>query len=573
MRYSKYEFKFLVFVWLSLLPVLMFCIRDYFRKKTFSKTELCREGLVDNIAVTSEGVDWITDEISHPRLFDLSESVLIKEDQIRNVDRIGISHETLRRRALNYVHEARYTLNNLRNIFTQLKKVNQKELDTETTSSIQTSLIHYQQDMEGTISHLQTILNKLGELDAFSQIRANGLNKLSQRLQEKIQKQQNPSDCKKAKYVTLDFTNICGLGCRIHQLMYCLQLALENERVFVLKKHHSGDPFREWLHQSMLPLSDKCSYLDSDNRSDNIECPYIQNAFTNHKWLPDVLPNDMSEELLRLHEAPFVWFGGQLAAYIMRLKPQLAQLINVTLRSFETIGDPVVGVHIRRTDKLVLEAKFHDLSEYMEHVDNFFDLQSVNLLTMSKRHDMNVETFGSVSKRIIGRENPVQAKQSVYLSTDDPNVFTQLTYSYPNYTVYGSQSRSQSANMSTRMSVSSLNNAIIDIIALSMTDFLVCTFSSNICRLAYELMQTRHVDLGDATQLIHSIDMLFHEEDYRRMKFDVIIPDMKVNLKYGDVVEISKTYWNGSALVKIEQNKFVAPAYKFRPKINMTGFN
>ncbi|VDO98339.1 unnamed protein product [Schistosoma curassoni] len=186
---------------------------------------------------------------------------------------------------------------------------------------------------------------------------------------------------------------------------------------------------------------------------------------------------------------------------------------------------------------------------------------------------MNVETFGSVSKRIIGRENPVQAKQSVYLSTDDPNVFTQLTYSYPNYTVYGSQSRSQSANMSTRMSVSSLNNAIIDIIALSMTDFLVCTFSSNICRLAYELMQTRHVDLGDATQLIHSIDMLFHEEDYRRMKFDVIIPDMKVNLKYGDVVEISKTYWNGSALVKIEQNKFVAPAYKFRPKINMTGFN
>ncbi|CAH8530064.1 unnamed protein product [Schistosoma curassoni] len=551
----------------------MFCIRDYFRKKTFSKTELCREGLVDNIAVTSEGVDWITDEISHPRLFDLSESVLIKEDQIRNVDRIGISHETLRRRALNYVHEARYTLNNLRNIFTQLKKVNQKELDTETTSSIQTSLIHYQQDMEGTISHLQTILNKLGELDAFSQIRANGLNKLSQRLQEKIQKQQNPSDCKKAKYVTLDFTNICGLGCRIHQLMYCLQLALENERVFVLKKHHSGDPFREWLHQSMLPLSDKCSYLDSDNRSDNIECPYIQNAFTNHKWLPDVLPNDMSEELLRLHEAPFVWFGGQLAAYIMRLKPQLAQLINVTLRSFETIGDPVVGVHIRRTDKLVLEAKFHDLSEYMEHVDNFFDLQSVNLLTMSKRHDMNVETFGSVSKRIIGRENPVQAKQSVYLSTDDPNVFTQLTYSYPNYTVYGSQSRSQSANMSTRMSVSSLNNAIIDIIALSMTDFLVCTFSSNICRLAYELMQTRHVDLGDATQLIHSIDMLFHEEDYRRMKFDVIIPDMKVNLKYGDVVEISKTYWNGSALVKIEQNKFVAPAYKFRPKINMTGFN
>ncbi|VDP48082.1 unnamed protein product [Schistosoma mattheei] len=196
-------------------------------------------------------------------------------------------------------------------------------------------------------------------------------------------------------------------------------------------------------------------------RLNNIECLHIRKAFTNHEWLPHVLPKDMSEELLRLHEAPFVWFGGQLAAYIMRLKPQLAQLINVTLKSFETIGDPVVGVHIRRTDKLISEAKLHDLSEYMEHVDNFFDLQSVHLLTMSKRH---------------------------------------------------------------------------------------------VCRLAYELMQTRHVDLGDATQLVHSIDKLFHEEDYQRMKFDVIIPDMKVNLKYGDVVEISETYWDGSVLVKLVQS-------------------
>ncbi|CAH8289330.1 unnamed protein product, partial [Schistosoma intercalatum] len=356
----------------------------------------------------------------------------------------------------------------------------------------------------------------------------------------------NPSDCKKAKYMTFDFTNLCGLGCSMHQLMYCLQLALENERVLVLKKHYPGDIFREWLHQNMLPLSEKCSYLDSDGRSDNINCPWIVKAPQVHNWLPHVLPIDMNKELLRLHEAPFVWFAGQLAAYILRPKTQFAQLINVTLKGFKTSGDPVAGVHIRRTDKLIWEAQFHNLSQYMEHVDNFFDLHSDHLLTMSKRHDMNVERFGSVSERIIGRNNSVQAKRSVYLSTDDPNIFTQLPYSYPNYTVYGSQGRSQSANLNIRMSVNSMNNAIIDIIALSMTDFLVCTFSSNVCRLAYELMQTRHMDLGDATQLFHSIDKFYHEEDYQRMKFDVIIPDMKVNLKYGDVVEIRQINWNGS---------------------------
>ncbi|CAH8290252.1 unnamed protein product, partial [Schistosoma intercalatum] len=340
--HSRHEFNFSVVIWLPLLPLLIICIGDYFRKKTSSKKDVCWESLNNNVSVSREAVDCVSAEISHlRRLFDLIESTSIrtnKKDQITNVDRIGISHETLRRRALNYIYEARYTLNNLRKIFNQLKKVNQKELDTETVSSIQASYCS------------------------------------------------NPSDCKKAKYMTFDFTNLCGLGCCMHQLMYCLQLALENERVLVLKKHYPGDIFREWLHQNMLPLSEKCSYLDSDGRSDNINCPWIVKAPQVHNWLPHVLPIDMNKELLRLHEAPFVWFAGQLAAYILRPKPQFAQLINVTLKSFKTSGDPVVGVHIRRTDKLIWEALFHNLSEYMEHVDNFFDLQSVHLLTMSKRH-------------------------------------------------------------------------------------------------------------------------------------------------------------------------------------------
>ncbi|VDP09763.1 unnamed protein product [Schistosoma margrebowiei] len=164
------------------------------------------------------------------------------------------------------------------------------------------------------------------------------------------------------KYVTFDFTNLCGLGCCMHQLMYCLQLALENDRVLVLKNHHPGDVFRAWLHQNMLPLSNKCSYLDSDGRSDNIECPLVRKAFTNPKWLPHVLPIDMNEEILRLHEAPFVWFAGQLAAYILRPRSNLAHLINATLKSFKTSGDPVVGVHIRRTDKVGVCS--YTLSEY-----------------------------------------------------------------------------------------------------------------------------------------------------------------------------------------------------------------
>uniref|UniRef100_A0A3Q0KMV6 Alpha 1,6 fucosyltransferase K n=1 Tax=Schistosoma mansoni TaxID=6183 RepID=A0A3Q0KMV6_SCHMA len=579
MRYSRKEFNFSVVLWLPLLPVLMLCIGDYFRKKTSSKTDLCWKDLINNASVAKEGVDWFSTRISRlRRLFDFSESIsmkIIKMDKITNVNRIGISHETLRRRALNYVHEAQNTLTNLHSISTQLQGFHHKDLNNETVSSIQASLIRYRQNVEEIILHLEIILNKLDQLDGFSQIRIIGLDKLSQRLQKKIQEQQNPSDCKMAKYVTFDFTNLCGFGCSMHQLMFCFQLAFESERVLIVMNHPPGDVFREWLHQNTLPLSEKCSHVDTNGRSDNIRCPFIRYGHIAHNWLPHVLPIDMNAELLRLHEAPFVWFAGQLASYILRPRPQFAQLINATLKSFKASGNPVVGVHIRRTDKIIYEAKFHNLSEYMKQVDKFFDRQNASLLTMSKRHDIEEKKFGSIFGRTIRKNN--SAKRSVYLATDDPNVFTQFPYSHPNYILYGSPGRSHSADLRMRKTYNSINNAIIDVIALSMTDFLVCTFSSNICRLAYELMQTRHMEFGDATQLCHSIDFAFHQEDYSRLKFDVIIPDMKGHLKYGDVVDNFINHGNGSASVKLEKNAknefFIAPAYKFRPTINMTWFN
>ena len=52
-------------------------------------------------------------------------------------------------------------------------------------------------------------------------------------------------------------------------------------------------------------------------------------------------------------------------------------------------------VHVRRTDKVGLEAAFHHLDEYMEHVDEFFNL---------------LDKFKRVERR------------RVYLASDDPSV-------------------------------------------------------------------------------------------------------------------------------------------------------
>ncbi|CAH8618922.1 unnamed protein product [Heterobilharzia americana] len=89
-------------------------------------------------------------------------------------------------------------------------------------------------------------------------------------------------------------------------------------------------------------------------------------------------------------------------------------------------------------------------------------------------------TRSTNTTKTTGNGRLLMNSRSVYLATDEPMVFKQFTTDHPNYTLYGSQSRSQSPSVKNRMSIASMDGALADVIALSQTDFLVCTFSSNV---------------------------------------------------------------------------------------------
>ena len=65
---------------------------------------------------------------------------------------------------------------------------------------------------------------------------------------------------------------------------------------------------------------------------------------------------------------------------------------------------------------------------------------------------------------------------------------------YPNYKFIFDEENAKSASLKSRYTPDSAQGVILDIYFLSQTDFLVCTFSSQVCRLAYELMQARFPD-------------------------------------------------------------------------------
>ncbi|ROT63707.1 Alpha-(1,6)-fucosyltransferase [Penaeus vannamei] len=195
-------------------------------------------------------------------------------------------------------------------------------------------------------------------------------------------------------------------------------------------------------------------------------------------YFPRSVPRDFGQRLVKVHGDPFAWWMGQFFKYAMRMTEGFQEYVE-KLGARLGFESPIVGIQVRRTDKLRHDSRFIELEEYMEVVDDFFD-------------DLEVRGTNVTTRRI-------------YLATDDPGVL-QEAKKFPNYKFVFNEDSVASASLGRRGSVDNMKYLMADILFLSRSDFLVCGMSSNICRLAYELMQTLH---SDATRKLVSLDLPF----------------------------------------------------------------
>jgi glycoprotein 6-alpha-L-fucosyltransferase len=125
-------------------------------------------------------------------------------------------------------------------------------------------------------------------------------------------------------------------------------------------------------------------------------------------------------------------------------------------------------VHVRRSDKLIKEANEYPFDAYMKHVNDYY-----NLLEL-------MEPF-KLSKRI------------VYLATDEPSILNE-TLKYPSYEFIYSPRSIHTSKLKLRYSKDSFEDLITDVHLMTKCNFFVGTFSSQLGRLVYELMQFKHPD-------------------------------------------------------------------------------
>ena len=198
----------------------------------------------------------------------------------------------------------------------------------------------------------------------------------------------------------------CGFGCELHHLVDCLILAYATERTFVLNA--TG-----WIYDKngweniFMPLSVTCLSTEGEtratwrNRNYNTQIVDVNPLLDNFNrtarspQLPLAIPEEFATRFKRLNGIPGSFWVGQFLKYLLRLQPKTQEIIDDAIRRLN-FQKPIVGVHIRRTDKVGTEAKRYEIEEYMKHVEEYYN---------------QLEMIQKVEKR------------RVFLATDEPKVF------------------------------------------------------------------------------------------------------------------------------------------------------
>uniref|UniRef100_A0AAR2JKC5 Alpha-(1,6)-fucosyltransferase n=1 Tax=Pygocentrus nattereri TaxID=42514 RepID=A0AAR2JKC5_PYGNA len=486
--------------------------------------------------------------VSAGRLRSLEEQLSRAKQKIHNYQRLfgdagpGREQEEYRRKVEKGVRELWYFV---RSEVKKLSHVDPAVLQKHTDTLLQ-DLGHQQRS-------IMTDLHYLSQADGAGEWREKEAKDLTMLVQNRISYLQNPPDCSKARKLVCNINKGCGYGCQLHHVVYCFMIAYGTQRTLILESHNWRYANNGW-ETVFRPVSDTCtdrtgastghwSGEDNDREIQVVELPIVDSLHPRPPYLPLAIPEDLAPRLQRLHGDPSVWWVSQFVKYLVR--PQ-AWLEKEMQEASVKLGfkHPIIGVHVRRTDKVGTEAAFHPIEEYMVHVEEQFQY-------MAQRIQLD--------------------KKRVYLATDDPSLLQEAKNKYPDYEFISDNSISWSAGLHNRYTENSLRGVILDIHFLSQTDFLVCTFSSQVCRVAYEIMQTLH---PDASSFFYSLDDIYYFGGQNAHNQIAIYPHQPRNaedipLEPGDVIGVAGNHWDGfsKGINRRLGQTGLYPSYKVKEKI------
>ncbi|KAK1796215.1 hypothetical protein P4O66_009286 [Electrophorus voltai] len=545
------------------------------------------------------------------RLRSLEDQLSRAKQEIHSYQRLfgeagpGREQELYRRKVENGVRELWYFVRS------EVKKLS--HVDPATQQKRTAMLL---QDLGHQERSIMTDLHYLSQADGAGVWREKEARDLSTLVQNRISYLQNPQDCSKAHKLVCNINKGCGYGCQLHHVVYCFMIAYGTQRTLILESHGWRYSTGGW-ETVFRPVSDTCtdrtgastghwSGEDHDRDIQVVELPIVDSLHPRPPYLPLAIPEDLAPRLQRLHGDPSVWWVSQFVKYLVR--PQ-AWLEKEMQEASVKLGfkHPVIGVrqlclwyagaviavfeprsypsehthqlpvqhafhvrrvlngqvHVRRTDKVGTEAAFHPIEEYMTHVEEQFRLMAQRIQLDKKR------VYLATDDPALLQEAKTKEVVRSFLKSLDACVYVAIRY--PDYEFISDNSIAWSAGLHNRYTENSLRGVILDIHFLSQTDFLVCTFSSQVCRVAYEIMQTLH---PDASSYFYSLDDIYYFGGQNAHDQIAIYPHQArtaedIPLEPGDVVGVAGNHWDGysKGVNRRLGRTGLYPSYKVKEKI------
>ena len=178
------------------------------------------------------------------------------------------------------------------------------------------------------------------------------------------------------------------------------------------------------------------------------------------------------------------------------------------------------AIQVRRQDKKH-EAKFVDLNVYVEQVKDYFDIKEAKTLIEQK-------------------------PKYVFVATDEPEVIWDLNKKFPLFDWMGDITKARNSMLENRYTKEGQDAIIKDVFKLAFSDFLVCTFSSNVCRLAYELRMAYRPFVSNLYEVI-TLDMDYFfmygsDMRYKVIKDSIHSDESELKLIQGDQIHVDTCY-------------------------------
>lgn len=275
-----------------------------------------------------------------------------------------------------------------------------------------------------------------------------------------------------------------------------------------------------------------------------IICPFggFNTADPEYANLP--VPNELMTKAEKMSNAPKVWFISQMEEFLFELKPQYKRYIDDIAIEMGFVH-PIVGVHIRRTDKKT-ETYFIGIERYMERVEEFYD---------------TLELTAKIDKR------------RIFLASDDSTIIEKVIKEYSNrFEILTNISRAREAEQYSNREHSILE-IITDVHLLSRCDHFVGTLSSNIGRRVFEFMYRTNFD---APERVLSVDKYFVDVEHSESPYKVLIShkfDDGSEVKVGDVVTTQDyNVHKGEKIIKFKGETGKIPIYKIQYMTNTADY-